>query len=118
LNNTGSDVVAIGQNAGEANIGDNVVTLGNFAGQSNDGSNVIGIGSQAARNNTGNNVIALGNNAGISNPLAGMFIISNSSLPSYANWAAADAAISATGIAGNTYLFYNQATQSIGAVRL
>ena len=68
--------------------------------------------------NTGANVIALGQSAGIGNPLSNMFIIANTELTSYANWAAADATISPTGIAGNTYCYYDQTTKSIGAVRL
>ena len=47
-------------------------------------------------------------------------IISNNNLTSYANWTDASASINiaAGAAANNTYLFYNIATQAIGAVRL
>lgn len=117
-NNTGSGINAIGQAAALSNSGSNVKAIGNVAARNNTGSNIIAIGDSAAQSNTGNNVIALGTNAGIANPLSGMFIISNSELPSYPDHAGAVAVISPTGIPNNTYIYYNQATMSIGAVRL
>lgn len=54
------------------------------------------------------------------NSLNGQFIISNSTLPSYANRAAATSAITTANgaVAGNTYMYFNQATFTIAAVRL
>lgn len=116
--NTGDIVNAIGYSAAAGNAGNNVNAFGEGAAADNTGTNVNAVGNLAARQNTGNNVIALGTSAGIANPLSGMFIISNSELPSYADHAAAVAAISPTGIPNNTYIYHNQATMSIGAVRL
>jgi hypothetical protein len=118
IQNTGDNVNSIGNGTAFLNSGDDVNAIGISAAVQNTGNNVIAIGEQAARQNTGNNVIALGTDAGIANPLSGMFIISNSELPSYVDWAAANTAISVTGIANNTYLYYDQTTKSIGAVRL
>jgi hypothetical protein len=49
-----------------------------------------------------------------------MFGIGNVSLPSYLNYATASASITigAGGVTGTTYLYYDQTTNSIGAVRL
>jgi hypothetical protein len=116
--NTGINVIAIGDGAGFTNSGDNVNAFGGQAANLNTGIKVNAFGAQAARNNSGNNVIAIGTDAGIGNSLSGMFIISNLGLPSYVDHVAAFNAISLTGIGGNTYIYHNQATNSIGAVRL
>lgn len=116
--NQGVNVVAIGDQASRLNTGTNIVSLGRRACRENTGDNVNAIGLFAAYQNTGDNVIALGTNAGIANPLSGMFIVSNSELPSYLDFTAASAAITPTGIAGNTYLYHDQTTNAIGAVRL
>jgi hypothetical protein len=116
--NEGNFVNAIGNQTAYQNTGDNVNSIGNGTASLNTGNNVNAIGVNAARQNTGNNIIALGTDVGVANPLSGMFIISNSELPSFADHAAAIAAISPTGIVGNTYIYHNQATNSIGAVRL
>jgi len=52
--------------------------------------------------------------------LSSSFIVSNNALPTYANYAAASAAITVLlgGSANNTYFYHDQATNSIGAVRL
>ena len=84
----------------------------------NSGDDLIAIGNRAGDSNTGDSVIALGQLAGVGNTLSNQFIVANASMPTYANHAAAVAAISTLGIAGNTYLYHNQATDSIGAVRL
>ena len=78
------------------------------------------LGENAGINSTGNNVNAFGTNAGDSNALNGQTIFSNSSMPSFADHAAAAAAITVLlgASAGSTYLYHNQATNSIGAVRL
>lgn len=116
--NTGNALNAIGNEAARDNTGDYVNSIGSQSAKSNTGDYVNALGLNAAALNTGDNVIALGTNAGIANPLSNMFIISNSELPSYADHAAAVAAISPTGIPNNTYIYHNQATMSIGAVRL
>lgn len=134
LNNTGNYVNGIGYNAASNNIGSNINAVGYYAASANEGSyvnamgdgaaagntgnNVIAFGDGSSSSNTGNNVVSIGTGAGAGNPLSGMFIIANTELPSYANHAAASAAISPTGIVGNTYIYHNQATDSIGAVRL
>jgi len=114
----GNDVNALGYHAAYDSVGSDVNALGRNSSESNTGNDVNAFGNNAAKNNTGNDVVAIGRDAGIGNIISTAFIISNSSLPSYVNHAAANAAISGTGIAGNTYLYHNQATDSIGAVRL
>ena len=112
----------IGYYAGfEATDASNSNFFGNQAGRdainAND-SNFFGNG--AGQNSSGNNVNAFGVSAGDSNALSGMTIFSNTSMPSYADHTAAAAAITvALGASVNcTYLYHNQATNSIGAVRL
>jgi hypothetical protein len=134
VDNTGVDVIAIGTGAGNSNTADNVICIGIDAGAGNTGTNSILIGAAAGNsnlstrcviighnagaNNEGENSVILGVEAGIGNTISGSFIISNYSLPSYLDYAAADAAISGSGAAGNTYLYHDQTTNSIGAVRL
>ena len=114
----GNDINAFGYHAAYDSVGSDVNALGRNSAESNTGNDVNAFGNNAAKNNTGNDVVAIGRDAGIGNTISTAFIISNSSLPSYANHSAASAAITGTGIAGNTYLYHNQATDSIGAVRL
>jgi hypothetical protein len=125
LLNTGEFLTAIGQDAGNENTGFNVEAIGSEAGMQNIGNNVIAIGKQSAASNTGNNVIVLGNQAGVNNGISGVVIIANTELKSFANYAAATDPLSLLSItigngavAGNTYLYHDQATNSIGAVRL
>lgn len=116
--NTGNEVVAVGLGVANGNTGNNVVAVGSGTAGSNTGDYVVSIGANAGTGNTGNNVVAIGANAGTGNSLSGMFIIANTELPSYADYTAAAAAISPTGVVGNTYIYHDQATDSIGAVRL
>ena len=99
---------------------DNNNFQGTSAGVGNIGGDVIASGFQAALNNEGNKIIALGANAANGNKLSNSFIISNNTLPSYANFVAASAAITVLlgASTGSTYLYHDQATNSIGAVRL
>jgi hypothetical protein len=112
--------------------------LGNYAGESSDNgnnSNFLGnssgfasigayncnfFGVSAGESSTGNNVNAFGTNAGLSNALNGQTIFSNGSMPTYVNHAAAALAITVLNgaSANSTYLYHNQALNSIGAVRL
>ena len=94
--------------------------LGAEAGRNSTGTDVNAMGINAAKNNTGNNVNTFGNGAGLGNTLSGATIFSNTSMPTYANFAAASAAITVGlgATAGCTYLYHDQATNSIGAVRL
>lgn len=116
--NTGDAIVAIGTSAAESNTGNDVVGLGEQACSSNTGNDVIAFGNDAANSNTGNNVIALGEEAGQSNSISQSVIISNFCLPTYANYAAATAVITGPGATTGTYLYHDQATNSIGAVRI
>jgi hypothetical protein len=81
-------------------------------------SNFFGI--EAGEGSSGNNVNAFGAQAGQGNALDGQTIFSNTSMPTFADHAAAAAAITVAlgASAGDTYLYHNQATNSIGAVRL
>jgi hypothetical protein len=78
------------------------------------------LGANAGQNSSGNNVNAFGQLAGLANALDGQTIFSNASMPSFADHAAAAAAITVLlgASAGSTYLYHNQDTDSIGAVRL
>jgi hypothetical protein len=117
--NRGDVVIAIGANAARENQGAYVNAIGDNAANLNQGNNVIAIGTATALQNIANNVIALGTNAGSNNNLAQSVIISNSELPTYADHTAALVGISvATGATTGTYLYHNQATNSIGAVRI
>jgi hypothetical protein len=105
----------VAYNAHQSNfIGDGA---GNGATTANN-SNFIGVG--AGMESSGNNVNAFGTNAGRENALSGQTIFSNTSMPSFANHGAAALAITVAlgGSAGSTYLYDNQATNSIGSVRL
>jgi len=117
--NTGSDAVAVGGASGQSNTGNHFVGIGNAAGYGNTGTDHIYIGfNNVYGTNTGDYVLCLGTNAGQGNPISNAFIVDNNHMPTYANHVAALAAISPTGIAGNTYLYYDQATLMIGGVRL
>jgi len=118
VQNTGSSINAFGQQACLNNTGDSVNAIGSDAANDNKGDYVTAIGRQAASNNFGDNVIALGTFAGLGNTIAQAFIISNSELPTYLDFATASAAISGVGASGNTYLYHDQTTNSIGAVRI
>jgi hypothetical protein len=120
--NTGStDIVAIGQEAASNNEGSQIVAIGNFAAQSNQGLlDVVAIGNFASAFNNASDVVAIGKNAGNSNTISNSFILSNNELPSYLNYAAATAVINlgAGASSGSTYLYHDQTTNSIGAVRI
>jgi hypothetical protein len=118
FNNSGVDVVAIGKSAGNANTGDKLHAVGVLAGAGNTGDYVVALGSGAAQVNTANYVIALGNAVGANNNIPNSTIISNDCLPSYLNYAAAAAVIVAPGATTGTYLYHDQTTNSIGAVRI
>jgi hypothetical protein len=95
--------------------------FGNTAGQNASSANNSNFfGSGAGKNSFGNNVNAFGVNAGLGNSINGMTIFSNASLPSFPDHATAAAAITVpNGASANcTYLYHNQATNSIGAVKL
>lgn len=118
--NSGSEVNAMGFESAYANTGSGVNAMGNNAAQANTGDNVNALGANAASGNTGSDVNAFGLGAGTGNTLSGMTIFSNDSMPSYADYTAASAAITVMlgATAGCTYLYHDQATNSIGAVRL
>jgi hypothetical protein len=114
--NNGSETVAIGVSAAFQNTGAGLVAISTSAGNENEGNNVIAIGQNAASTNTSDNVIALGTDAGIANAIPQSFIISNDQLPSFLDRATALLTITG-GSPGSTYLYYNQTTFAIEAVR-
>ena len=118
LANTGGQVIAIGSLAGNLNTGNSVIAIGQTSADNNTGNTVISLGFLAASSNTANNVIALGSSAGSGNTIPQSVIISNTQLPTYANYAAATAVITGPGATTGTYLYHDQATNSIGAVRI
>jgi hypothetical protein len=115
-NNNGDEIIGIGRGACDGNSTDFAIGIGSGAMGNNQGYRAIGIGYQAGFNNTGNDVVAIGNQAGVSNLLDGVTMISNSCIPSFANHTAA-ASFFSTGAPGNTYLYYNNTTNAISAVR-
>jgi len=122
--NTGNGLTASGYNSANTNSGSYVTAIGVSSAQSNSGNNVTASGYKSAYCNTGSNVIALGTCAGfdgvIGNGISQAFIVSNLDLPTYLDYATASASITVLlgAIAGNTYLYHDQTTNSIGAVRL
>jgi len=118
LNSTGTNYVHIGNGAGAEDTGDNNVSIGVGAGNQNTGDNVIFLGELAGGQNTGDDVVAIGNAAANNNTLNGMFVISSSSLPSYADATAAAAAITVAlgASAGDYYLYHDQSDDTIKAV--
>jgi hypothetical protein len=78
------------------------------------------IGYEAGMNSSGGDVNAFGYQAHKGGTLSGQTVFSNSSLPSYLNRSAATTAITVPNgaVAGSTYLYYNQTTFAIEAVRL
>jgi hypothetical protein len=116
--NTGQNVHAIGEGSCKNNTGSRVVATGQSTAFANTGDDVIALGELAAFSNTGDDVIALGKSAGVSNTINQSVIISNTCLPTYANHAAAILVITGPGATSGTYLYHNQATNSIGAVRI
>jgi hypothetical protein len=118
LLNTGDEVSAVGILAGAGQSGNTVVAFGKSAAFSNTGNDVIAIGELAASGNTGANVVAIGASAGAANPISAAVILSNTVLPSYLNFATASAAITGAGATTGTYLYHDQTTDAIGAVRI
>jgi len=123
----GTYLNAIGDNAGGGNFGQYCNFIGASAGSGgNAGNHVIAIGRAAGRANTGQLCTFIGRYAGTNslfttfNTLSGQFVISNDTMPSYLDHAAAALAITVAlgAVAGSTYLYHNQTTNSIGAVRL
>ena len=109
-----------GTNAGVGSTGVEIVAFGTAAGFGNTGSYVIGFGLDAVGGNTGSEVTAFGSGAAQGNTLSGVTVFSNLTLPTYADHTAAALAITVLlgATPGCTYLYHNQATNSIGAVRL
>lgn len=122
----GTYLNAIGDSSGSGNTGNYCNFIGATAGSGNTGNHVTAIGRAAGYNNTGQFCTFIGRYAGTDNlfntfnTLSGQFVISNYHLPSYADHTAAAAAITVAlgATAGSTYIYHNQATNSIGAVRL
>lgn len=116
LNNTGSSVLGIG--GGENNTGDECIFIGFNSGLNNTGQQCVHIGNQAGEDNTGDQVVALGQAVGIANALSNQFIVSPSNMPSYANAAAAGAAITVAlgATAGDFYLYHDQSDDTIKVV--
>jgi hypothetical protein len=92
---------------------------GSEAGLDNTGVNVIGFGVTAGKENSGDNVIIFGNNSR-GNNLSNVFLIGNSFIPSFLDYATASTALSIVNgaVAGNTYLYFDETLNVVGAVRL
>lgn len=115
-----SESIFIGSTTGFQSGGLSQILMGKDAGRTSVGDNKIAIGQDAGKNSDADNCTYLGHGAGIGNTLAGQFVINNSRLPSYADRTAAVTAITVLNgaIAGNTYLYFNETTFIVEAVRL
>lgn len=115
---TGANIVAIGELAASGNSGNIVLAIGKGAGENNTGSECVFLGEEAGANQGGDNVIGLGWRAAESNALNGMFVISQTCMPSYADATAAATAITvALGARpGDYYLYHDQSDDTIKAV--
>lgn len=120
LDNEGNIVNAFGPESARLNTGDYVNAMGNNSCYDNTGDYVNAFGRAAANGNQGNHVNAFGVDAGLNNQLSNKTIFSNTSLPSYANATAAAAAITVLlgASAGCTYLYFDDSTDTIKAIRL
>jgi len=94
---SGNAVTGLGDSAGQNNTGSHVNGIGDASVQNNTGSNVSGIGRQAGRNNSGDSVVALGELAGSGNTQSNRFIVGIAEMPQFADAAAANAALPASG---------------------
>jgi len=112
----------IGATAGfQATNANNSNFIGREAGRNAPNANSCNfIGLEAGINSSGNNVNGFGYQAHRGGSLSGQTVFSNSSLASYLDRATAVAAITVPlgASAGSTYLYYNQTTFAIEAVRL
>ena len=95
--------------------------IGYLAGyQASNAYNSNFIGNEAGMSSTSNNVNAFGFRAHKGGTLSGQTVFSNTTLPSYLNYAAAVLAITVPlgAVAGNTYLYHDQTNKTVGTVRL
>jgi hypothetical protein len=108
FNNIGTRLVSLGINSAQDNEGNDVNALGLNAGKNNEGDNVNALGSNAGQNNTSDNSNFFGLNAGNGNTTShGVTVFSPESIPSFADQAAADAALTVANgcVAGQIYLW-------------
>jgi len=118
-NNGGDNLNAFGNSSSFANTGDNVNGIGNESAFQNQGDNVNAIGNAAGKSNTANNSNFFGLNAGSGNTTShGVTVFSPESIPSYANKGAAQTALTVANgcVAGQIYLFRNEANDNIGFI--
>ena len=115
-----TSIIAIGANAGNnSDISESSIFIGNSAGNQSTGGDIIAIGENALVAGTASSVVGIGLGVGDSNPVSNSFIIANRYLPEYPDHADAESnIISAGGVSGNTYLYYNSTTHAIEGVRL
>ena len=124
--NTGNNVNLFGSDAGLRNIGSDCNFFGTAAGQDNQDFNVHGFGGNAGRRNQSRNAVFIGSRAGYDsatdtgNAIAGVFVVNNTILTSFPDFATAQATLTVLNgaVAGNTYLFYDAGKGVIGAIRL
>jgi len=116
---TGTNVNAFGFRAALGNSGDNINAFGSNSADNNSGSHVNSFGNGAGNLNTSDDCNFFGRQAGAFNTTSfGVTVFSNQSVPSYANQAAADAALTVANgcVAGQVYIYRNEANDTIGFV--
>jgi len=103
-----TNVNAFGDKAGQNSSGNNINALGNLSANASTGNDVNAFGSNAANGNQSNDSNFFGRNAGVNNATPfGVTVFSPESIPSYADQAAADAALTVANgcVAGQIYLW-------------
>lgn len=116
---TGTNVNAYGFRAALGNSGDNINAFGSNSADNNSGSHVNSFGQAAGRSNTANDSNFFGRQAGENNNTSfGVTVFSNQSVPSYADHTAALAALTVANgcVAGQVYIYRNEANDTIGFV--
>jgi len=118
-NNTGERASGFGYSTLQDNQGDNILAAGFNAGNTNIGDQCVFLGTENGKDNSGSNVVSIGHQGGIFNAKSNAFIVSNLTLPEYADrtTALADLTLANGCVVSNTYLYYNQSNGVIESVR-
>lgn len=100
LNQTGTNVIALGTNSGEENTGQLNVFAGQESGRYNTGDDVVALGYLSSNSNEGDNVVSFGSNAAKSNQ--GSFVNGIGATAAYENQGNYVNAIGRYAASGNT----------------
>lgn len=114
----GFNNVGLGLNVLRSHVGNNNVVIGRNSMQNKTATSSVAIGDSVSFNGT--DCVALGRNAGSGGSISNMFMVSNNSMPAYADRTAAETAISIGNGArpGTTYLYLNLSNNAIEGRRV